>query len=341
MATPMRNPHKVDPRESSSIKSHISHSSTECSSKISMKLRQCAQAREIELAAQLMVAKEQNLLEERKRQLESKLNEEEAKLEEDEGLRRAQELIRDSQERAARIRRRQELANEKDEIKQKQEQIKLEAEYKAAKEINLLYKQQESGSESDALSRISMETDSIENVQKWLDSTTQHTVINKHHVSSSVKKDDKSDLAQRSEQLPQIKMTTNLQSLSSGDIAKQPKSELRARRDDKQSESTVRVHQQTYQLSTTCSIAGVTTQNQIGTSMSLAPRQAQIGVQGETMYILTQQANKHGNQFVTGSTGKVTKMVDNKLPLALPPNLQINNLNIVIQGTGVVTKFLQ
>ena len=66
-----------------------------------------------------------------------------AKLEEYEGLRRAQELIRDSQERAARIRRRQELVNEKDEIKQKQEQIKLEAEYRAAKEINLWYRQQE------------------------------------------------------------------------------------------------------------------------------------------------------------------------------------------------------
>ena len=46
--------------------------------------------------------------------------------------------------------------------------------------------------------------------------------------------------------------------------------------------------------------------------------------------LLTQQANKHGNQFVTGSTGKVTKMVDNKFLLALPANLQINNLNVVI-----------
>ena len=45
-----------------------------------MKLRQCAQAREIELTAQLMVAKEQNLLEERKIQLESKLNEEYGKV---------------------------------------------------------------------------------------------------------------------------------------------------------------------------------------------------------------------------------------------------------------------
>ena len=62
------------------------------------------------------------------------------------GLRRTQELIRYSQERVARIRRCQELVNEKDEIKQKKEQIKLEAEYKAAKEINLMYKQQESGS---------------------------------------------------------------------------------------------------------------------------------------------------------------------------------------------------
>ena len=43
-----------------------------------------------------------------------------------------------------------------------------------------------------------------------MDSTTQHAVINKHHVSSSMKKDDKSDSAQRSEQSPQIKMTTNL-----------------------------------------------------------------------------------------------------------------------------------
>ena len=51
-----------------------------------------------------------------------------------------------------------------------------------------------------------------------------------------MKKDDKSDLAQRSEQSPQIKMTTNLQSLSSGDTAKQPTSELHAQKDDKQSE---------------------------------------------------------------------------------------------------------
>ena len=136
----------ADKQSNKSVRAHSTCSSSSNSSRYTEKLRQNALAREIELAAQVKVAREQNLQEDRKREIENKLMEDEVKEEEDEGVRRAQELIRSSQERAARIRRRQEWMNEQEEIKRKhgkQEEIKLETEYKAAREITLMYEQEE------------------------------------------------------------------------------------------------------------------------------------------------------------------------------------------------------
>ena len=68
---------------------------------------------------------------------------------------------------------------EEEEIKCKQEEIKLETDYKAAREITLMYEQEENlGSASrrsdPALSKMSVEAGSFESIRRWLEDSSLH-----------------------------------------------------------------------------------------------------------------------------------------------------------------------